>query len=80
VVTTNAIPGAREILQDGAAGMISPNKDAPALAENIRRLYDDAALRQTLVERGAQRIQDFAPQTIADQLADYFAAITQGKT
>jgi glycosyltransferase involved in cell wall biosynthesis len=77
VVTTDAIPGAREILQDGALGLISPNQDAPALAENIQRLYADAALRQSLVEKGTRRIRDFAPQTIADQLADYLENISR---
>jgi glycosyltransferase involved in cell wall biosynthesis len=75
VVTTDAIPGAGEILQQGEIGLISPNKDPQALAKNIARLYNDTALRQTLIDKGSRRIADFHPDVIGKQINDYLQEI-----
>jgi glycosyltransferase involved in cell wall biosynthesis len=75
VVTTDAIPGAGEILQQGEIGLISPNKNPQALAKNIARLYNDTALRQTLIDKGSRRIGDFHPDVIGKQINDYLQEI-----
>ena len=45
VVTTN-VPGCREIVQDGVNGFLVPVRDSAALAEALRKLIGDPALRQ----------------------------------
>lgn len=57
VVTTD-IPVVREIVQDGVNGLLVGLNDAPALAEAILRLVEDAALRQRLVAGGEQVLRE----------------------
>lgn len=51
VVTTDA-PGCRETVVDGVNGWLVPVRDAAALADAMRRLIDDAALRQQMGDAG----------------------------
>jgi glycosyltransferase involved in cell wall biosynthesis len=50
-----AIP---EIVEDGVTGLLVPPHDAPALAEAIARLCDDASLRQQLGRNGRARVEE----------------------
>ena len=60
IAATNSLPGVEEILQGGKYGLISPVGDYKALAENIKKLYDEPALRADLAEKGRQRLEDFS--------------------
>ena len=53
----NAIP---EIVQHGATGLLVPPDDARALADALRRLVDDAALRARLGGAARARIEQIA--------------------
>jgi glycosyltransferase involved in cell wall biosynthesis len=61
VVTRNT--GVAEFLGDDAL-IVEPN--APALREAIARLVDDAGLRESLAERGYQRVAELEPAHVAD--------------
>lgn len=76
IVSTEALPGAEEILGNNEYGLISPNWDSVAFAENIVRIYSDEKLRGQLVARGKERILDFGPQKVFEQLLDYIQEIT----
>lgn len=52
VVSTD-VGGVRDVLQDGALGLLVPPGDAGALAGALARLLDDPALRESLGARGA---------------------------
>jgi glycosyltransferase involved in cell wall biosynthesis len=66
--SSGAIP---EVIGD--AGLVVPERDARALAQAIQRLLTEPGLRQTLVERGRQRVQDhFAWPVVADQTLELF--------
>jgi glycosyltransferase involved in cell wall biosynthesis len=56
VVTTDA-PGCREIVQDGVNGFLVPVRDASALAEALRKLMVDPALRQQMGRRGRELVE-----------------------
>ena len=77
IATTEALAGGREILGNNDYGLISPNWAPPALAVNIKRLYDDESLRASLIEKGRQRVQDFAPQKVLQQLLDFLDEISR---
>jgi glycosyltransferase involved in cell wall biosynthesis len=49
--------GTPEIVRDGAEGLLVPPRDAAALADAIRRLLDDPALRRRLGQAGVARVQ-----------------------
>lgn len=54
---TTASDGPRQFVRDGDDGLVVPVDDADALSLGIRRLIDDPALCETLVERGYARYQ-----------------------
>jgi glycosyltransferase involved in cell wall biosynthesis len=56
VIATD-IPACREILDGGRCGLLFPLGDAPALADAIRRLLDDEALRARLVQAASERVR-----------------------
>lgn len=72
IVTTDA-PGCREVVRDGVNGLLVPVRDAAALAEALKKLIDDAALR--CVMGGQSRLlaeKEFGQEAvIAQTLAVY---------
>lgn len=75
VVSTEALAGGREILGNNEYGLISDNWDEKALAKNIKRVYEDANLRETLIRKGSGRVLDFAPEKIIAQLNEFLLEI-----
>ncbi|MCA9916202.1 MAG: glycosyltransferase family 4 protein, partial [Anaerolineae bacterium] len=57
LVTTDT-PGCREICRHEETGLLVPPNDTPALIAAVRRLIDDAALRQQLGIAGRQLVLD----------------------
>jgi glycosyltransferase involved in cell wall biosynthesis len=51
--------------EDQAAGLLFASGEAGDLARQLRRILTDASLRNTLVERGRQRVQAFTPEKFA---------------
>ena len=67
IITTDA-PGCREIVRDGVNGLLVPVRDAGALAAALRKLIDDAALRQRMGEQSRLRAEiEFAQEIIIGQ-------------
>ena len=75
VASTDAIPGVREILGNNEYGLVSPVSDAEALAENIKKLYEDDDLREELKIRSAKRLEAFEPKLVLKQLEDFLGGI-----
>ena len=65
VISTDCPGGPREILRDGDAGLLIPPNDEPALAEAMRQIAADPALRFRLVRAGYARARDFSPPAVA---------------
>ena len=68
IATTDAFPGAREILGNNEYGLISPVNSPKELAKNIKKLYDDSHLREEYIEKGKDRIKAFMPDVIKNQI------------
>ncbi|TFV88389.1 glycosyltransferase family 1 protein [Blastococcus sp. CT_GayMR20] len=66
VATREGGPG--EIVTDGADGLLYDAGDADALAERLRELHSDAALRARLARGGRARAADFAPEVVGGQV------------
>jgi len=61
------LPVTREVLQDGACGLLVPGRDPQAIAGAIRRLAQDAPLRRQMVRLGcerAERLYDVGPMAL----------------
>jgi glycosyltransferase involved in cell wall biosynthesis len=68
VVATDA-GGTRTVVDDGKTGLLAPVGDVPALAEHVRRLRDDEAIRAALGEAGARRMRErFSTVRMADDI------------
>jgi glycosyltransferase involved in cell wall biosynthesis len=74
------VGGLVDALRDGATGLLVPPGDAVALAEALRRVLTDTALRETLATEAARAAgAAFAWSTVADTLIDaYRLAIAGG--
>jgi len=53
----SAVDGTPEVVQDGIDGILSDVKDIDALIANLRRLTDDAKLRERMGEAGRNSMQ-----------------------
>lgn len=61
-IVSTAVDGCREVLEDGATGLLVPPRDPEALAAALARVADDAPLRDRLARmaRDASRRYDIA--------------------
>jgi glycosyltransferase involved in cell wall biosynthesis len=78
MVTTLA-PGCREVVIPGQTGLLVPTRDAPALAQALRTLILDNALRQRMGAAARQQaIAEYAAEDfIAQSIAVYDAVLAQ---
>ncbi|MEV0260848.1 glycosyltransferase family 4 protein [Streptomyces sp. NPDC050617] len=65
VISTDCPIGPREIIEDGADGILIPVGDEAALVASIRKLIDSPELRRTLGAAARASAQRYAPQHIA---------------
>ncbi len=77
VVAANA-GGPAEVITDGVDGLLCPPGDADALADALRRLAADPALRAGLGDNARERAQDFTAERIARQVMAVYRS-TLGK-
>jgi glycosyltransferase involved in cell wall biosynthesis len=73
VVTADSA-AARELLADGVSALLVPPGDPDALASAVRRLADDASLRETIAEGGHTAYRSRASE---DVLGDRWRAILE---
>lgn len=66
-VATRCPTGPDEIVTDGVNGILVPTADSQALADGIKRIMLDAALRKKFSEAGKTRAEDFHVQNIVKQ-------------
>jgi glycosyltransferase involved in cell wall biosynthesis len=72
-VVASAVGGIPEVVVDGETGLLVPPRDPEALAEALRTLLADAALRRRLGQAGRRRAQELfdVPRFRRDHLALY---------
>jgi len=74
VIATD-VPGHREVVEDGATGLLVPPDDAPALAVAIESLLDDPDRRRRMGEAGRARVlRDFTVAPMVTATADVYRA------
>ena len=59
----------------GDAALLVPPEDVAGLADALWRLIDDAALRQTLIARGAAQVRRFTWRAAAEQLLGAYRSL-----
>lgn len=78
IVTTD-MPGCRDVVDHGVNGLLVPSKDALALAEAIRFLYDrpDERARMGLASR-RRAVEEFAEDIVVSKTLDVYREILPG--
>jgi glycosyltransferase involved in cell wall biosynthesis/peptidoglycan/xylan/chitin deacetylase (PgdA/CDA1 family) len=72
-VVSSRLSGIPELVEDGVTGLLTPPGDAAALARELARLHDDAALRARLGSAARRRVErDFNLEHSADWLVARF--------
>lgn len=67
IVTTD-MPGCRETVAEGTSGFLVPPDDAAALADRLRRLIEDKALRRRMGEAArAKAVAEFSDERIVGE-------------
>lgn len=68
IVATRSMPGVEEILEGDTYGLQCNVADPEDIADKIRTMLDDEALRNHYIKQGNIRIQDFSYEKIRGQL------------
>jgi glycosyltransferase involved in cell wall biosynthesis len=63
----SAIGGLTDVVEDGETGILVPPGDVGVLRAALRRLFDDAELRQRLGAAARQRALAFGPDVVVPQ-------------
>lgn len=78
IVATD-VPGTMEIVQNGANGLIVPMKDPQALADGMKRLYSEPALRNQLEAGALQTYREkFSYESFRDNYLWLLEQLTKG--
>jgi glycosyltransferase involved in cell wall biosynthesis len=72
VIATDCPFGPREVLDDGAAGLLVSVKDSAAISNAIVKMLADSQLGSQFVENGRNRIEAFEKKNITRQCEDVF--------
>ncbi len=70
------IPGVREVIEDGREGLLADPVNPQDLAEKMRRLVEDPALRLEMGRRGREKVlANFTTEKVVDQLLTVYDGV-----
>jgi glycosyltransferase involved in cell wall biosynthesis len=79
-VIASSVGGIPELIEHDRSGLLVPPADPPALAQAIRRLADDSALRFTLGRNARRRAEErFGLRQSAAQHVDWFERVVRSE-
>ncbi len=77
-VVATATPGARELIDHGASGFLTPVGDARALARGLAELIQNPMFAERLAEAGYREVRTrFSPEVIVAAYADLYAQLIE---
>lgn len=77
-VVASDIPGYREVVRDGVDGLLTPARDAQAVAAAVARILEDAELSKRLSEAGLETANRYSWDTVAGEIeAVYLDVVSQ---
>jgi glycosyltransferase involved in cell wall biosynthesis len=75
LVAAGCRSGPREVLADGACGVLVPEDDSVALADGIGRLLADPALRARLAQSAREHVRRYSPEVIVPRWEALFTEL-----
>lgn len=76
-IVATQVGGVPEAVQDGETGILVPPEDVDALAEGIRRLAGDPALRERLGAAGRERARLFSWDAVTEKYLDVYRKVCE---
>ncbi len=77
-VVAGRVGGIREIVEDGATGLLVGQGDINGAAERVVKLLNDPERMKQMGQAGRQRVEErFNPKTSTGQMADLFRQLAQ---
>ena len=74
VITTTG--GGKEVIEDGVTGFVVPVKDPKAIADRVRKLYQQPELVKDMSKRGKEKIQnEFSSTKTVENYIKYFKSL-----
>lgn len=78
-VLATRVGGVPEVVVDGETGILVPPGDPEALAEGIRRLAGDPALRERLGAAGRERARLFSWDVVTEQYLEVYRKVSKAE-
>ncbi len=66
------IDGFRDVLTEGVHGLLAPPRDSEALAQALKRMLSDAAMREGMAQAGARHAQDYSWESVSARVLAYY--------
>jgi glycosyltransferase involved in cell wall biosynthesis len=79
-IVSTAVDGCREVLEDGATGLLVPPRDPDALAGALLRCVDDVGLRASLAKRAREASARYDITACVAQMQDLYDEVLAEKT
>jgi L-malate glycosyltransferase len=77
-VIVSPVGGLPELIRDGETGIVLPRLDAESIAEAIRRLASDEALRNRLARNAFEYAGRFDGDSVVKQVVEIYQGLTSG--
>jgi len=79
IITTTG--GGKEVVENGVSGFVVPIKDPLAIAQRVREMYEQPALRQSMADSGLDKIRhQLSHEKTVDNYAKYFEEIINSES
>ena len=76
-VITTCVPGCRELVRDGVDGLVVPKEDPDALADALKRLATDSALRKSLGVAASRRVREgYTTAVVGERIAELYRGLS----
>ncbi|HEU4402485.1 MAG TPA: glycosyltransferase [Candidatus Polarisedimenticolia bacterium] len=74
-LAATALEGVEEIVEDGCHGLLTPPRNAPALARAMVLLASDPALRTRLADAARERVREFTAERMVEKTEAIYRSI-----
>ncbi len=78
-VLASNIDGYRDVVRDGAEGLLMPPHKARDLAAGLERLLRDAPLREASAERGLETVRRYSWEIVSDEVMQLYRDVIRGR-
>lgn len=78
-IVASDIDGFRDVLVSGVHGLLVPPQDSAALAEGLRRVLCDFAMRQEMVRAAAGHARDYSWDNVSGRILQYYEDVMKAR-